>query len=88
MSERGIYMDDLAEMLKPRAGEKYRPSNGSEGDIFYKAHCAGCTHDTRDNPCRIWTFALALDRNHADYPKELQYGADGQPTCTSFEAAK
>ena len=34
-----IYTDTLARLLVKRAGEKYRPSNGTEGECFFAAWC-------------------------------------------------
>lgn len=33
---RGIFPASFAEMLKARAGEKYQPSNGTEGDFHVR----------------------------------------------------
>ena len=40
-----IYPETLAEMTKARAGEKYRPSNGTEGDCFFAGWCCKCQRD-------------------------------------------
>jgi len=40
-----IYPETLAEMTKARAGEKYRPSNGTEGDCYFAAWCCKCQRD-------------------------------------------
>lgn len=83
--DRGIFTDGLAELCKPRAGKPYRPSNGEEGSYFERAYCSHCKHETKQNPCSIWTVAHFADVDDDDYPKELQYGTDGQPTCTAFD---
>lgn len=87
MADRPIFPDGLAERLKARAGEPYRPSNGTEGDIFQARWCAGCRHrQTRDgNGCLIELSAWAYDLGEEGYPSEWQYGANGQPRCTAFE---
>ena len=93
MSDRGIYPDDLAERLQARAGKKYRPSNGTEGNIFQHNWCQDCKHDAafradpdRGEGCVIIAKALTFDIEDAEYPNEWQYGDDGQPRCTAFEA--
>lgn len=78
----GIYPNDYAAMLMKRAGEKWRPSNGTEGNLFIAAHCMKCMEDG-DN-CEILGLTFAHDVEDAEYPAEWQYGKDGQPTCTAF----
>lgn len=86
-----MYPQDLAERLKERAGQKFRPSNGFEGDIFYDNWCAGCTREAayRADPdhalgCLILGATFAYDIGDEKYPAEWQYGVDGQPKCTAF----
>ena len=83
MRDRGIYPDDFAEMNKARIGEKYRPSNGTEGEIFESAYCDGCSKS--DGGCLIRFNVMMLNVDNDGYPAEWQYGTDGQPTCTAFE---
>lgn len=83
-------MDKHAVLNKPRAGQKYRPANGMEGEIFQCAYCNDCVKDaefreTDEGGCDIWLLALFNDTDDPVYPTELQYGLDGQPTCTAFE---
>lgn len=85
-----IYPDGLAERFKEHAGEKYRPSNGTEGCFFQEAFCDHCKHDKsiRDGTgdgCRILAATMAYDVEDEKYPVEWQYGNDGQPKCTAFE---
>ncbi len=66
-----------------QAGEhtrNYRPSNGTEGDIFMSAFCGRCQ---LVGPCEIRLLATALDVDSPDYPVEWTYER-GQPTCTAF----
>ena len=91
-----IYPDDFAEELIKRAGEKWRPSNGTEGDLFIESHCGVCAFgefirqgmnfdDAEENErCEIVgkTFLCAVDDE--EYPVEWQYGKDGHPTCIAF----
>lgn len=93
---RAIYPDDFAEMLKHRAGEKYQPSNGTEGEFFFSAWCRHCQRDKAmrdgvdydecdDNEiCLIPAATMAFNVEDEEYPKEWQYGKDGQPCCTAF----
>jgi hypothetical protein len=77
-----MYTDDFAEILKKRAGEKWRPSNGTEGDIFMDAYCGYCR---REIGCEILAASLVCEVDHPNYPSEWQIGTDGQPTCTVFD---
>jgi len=63
----------------------YRPSNSSEGDIFYNAWCMNCRHEDHDrHPCEIFSATLVLDAGHPNYPKEWVEDENG-PRCTKFE---
>lgn len=93
MSNRAIYPDDLAERMKDQAGRKYRPSNGTEGDLFQAAWCVHCRRDAafRQDPeaaaegCTILVHTYAYAVDHPRYPGEWQWGEDGQPRCTAFQ---
>ena len=90
MTERGIYDDEFAALMKKRTGQKYQPSNGTEGDAFMSHFCDRCKKDaeyreTGENSCVIVAKAFAYDKDDPGYPVEWQYGDDGQPTCTAFE---
>lgn len=94
-----IYTDSHAALLVERAGQKYRPSNGSEGEAFFESWCSECQRDKAmregapledcdDNErCDIIgdTFAYSVDDPR--YPDAWQYGPDGQPRCTAFVEA-
>ena len=79
-----IYTDDHANLLKERAGKKWRPSNGTEGYLFMDAFCKNCTKD-KDNNCQIIWLSMRFNTNDDEYPIQWQYSEDGQPTCTEFE---
>ncbi len=99
MPDRRIYPDDCAERLKARAGQPYRPSNGTEGEIFEAAWCDGCRRDAtfrgwwerngaadeQPEGCAILCNAHAFDIGQDGYPAEWVYGTDGQPACRAFE---
>lgn len=67
------------------AGEPYRPSNGTEGEMFCEQHCYSCRYDQdEDDPCDILTRSFAFSLEDADYPMEWVYDREGRPTCTAF----
>ncbi len=82
----GIHPAGLAEMNIHRAGQKYRPSNGTEGDCFFSHWCWKCARDNpeEDERCEIIGMTFAHDVDEPEYPIEWQYGKDGQPCCTAF----
>ncbi len=65
-------------------GDKYRPSNGTEGDIFHAKWCAPCSRNNPDKDvfCPIIGAAMAYDIDDPEYPDAWQYGKDGKPMCT------
>lgn len=99
MSDRGIYPADFAAMCVKLAGQKYQPSNGTEGDCFFASWCCQCTRDKTmsegksfddcgdDEICLIIGDTMAYSPSDPEYPSEWQYGKDGQPCCTAFVPA-
>jgi len=92
MADRRIYTDeDAARFFKARAGKPYRPSNGTEGEIFQATWCAQCEanrafredHERADG-CPIIANTMALSIDDPDYPAAWHYGPDGQPKCAAF----
>ena len=81
-----LYMPEFADKLKHRAGMKWRPSNGTEGDIFMESWCAKCKRDINFD-CEIIAKTMVFSFDDERYPKEWQYGEDGQPKCTAYESA-
>jgi len=91
-----IYPVEWAALTKERAGQKYRPSNGTEGEIFMGAWCCKCARDKAmlegepfdecddDELCPIIANTFAFNVDDPEYPKEWTYGADGQPCCTAY----
>lgn len=62
--------------------ELYRPSNGTEGDVFQGRFCERCTKaETCDIPAR----SMAFDVTDAEYPREWVRDKAGNGTCTAFE---
>lgn len=96
MNMQAIYPDDFAKMLLERVGQKYQPSNGTEGECFRAAWCEQCARDKAMNGekdfdscdeselCSIVINTMAWDVDDEEYPREWQYGKDGQPCCTAF----
>lgn len=69
---------------------KYRPSNGTEGDGFYKNWCFHCTRDAafRADPdsgdgCPIAASTYVFDIDDPLYPTEWIEDDNG-PRCTAF----
>ena len=93
---KAIYPPEWAALNVESAGEKYQPSNGSEGDMFFNAWCCQCQRDKAmregcdidecdDNErCDIIARTMAFRTDDDEYPPEWQYGKDGQPCCTAF----
>jgi len=73
------------------AGGSFRPSNGTEGDIFEAAFCSKCAHDwkgrqSQTGGCQILGRALIFDVQDEEYPtKEWVFDKDGWPICTEFK---
>lgn len=68
--------------------EPYRPSNGTEGEMFYERWCANCERE-RGKKCRILTLTFALDIDDPHYPKQWVCDTDvpyleSNPRCTAF----
>jgi hypothetical protein len=70
----------------------YRPSNGTEGEIFMSAWCAKCVRDRarrEGDPfegCDIITMTMAFDIDHPSYPEAWVQDDDGTPSCLEFTA--
>lgn len=66
--------------------EPYRPSNGTEGDIFMAKFCFnGCKHHTVQNPCMIMGRSLGYSIGDPEYPKEwVQDGYGDNERCTAY----
>ena len=94
-----IFPERLAAAYVKHAGEKYRPSNGTEGECFFASWCFKCQRDKAmregvdidecdDNErCDIIANTMCFDVEDEEYPKEWQIGKDGQPCCTAFVPA-
>jgi hypothetical protein len=78
--------------LKSVAGQPYRPSNGTEGEIFQESWCYRCKRDQafQEDPdnndgCPILGDTMMYDVKDPKYPKEWVRDAEGHPKCTAFE---
>jgi hypothetical protein len=85
-----MYTEMMAEAMKARAGEKYQPSNGTEGHLFMCEYCECCArdhfdHETGEGGCEILSLTMLFNKDDKEYPSEWIIGSDGQPTCTAFE---
>lgn len=67
--------------------KKYRPANGSEGEIFHNHFCNRCQKDRYESrPCSILNRTLMLDVTDKKYPKQwVTDNNGGNPRCTSFK---
>jgi hypothetical protein len=79
-----LFTDDHAKMYEEDAGKPYRPSNGTEGDDFFREECRECINRSYywgDNICETESLSFWFSDDDPLYPIELQYGPDGQPCC-------
>ncbi len=76
--------------------EPYRPSNGTEGEIFKARFCDRCvksSRDPEDEPCPIEAATFFFDIGEEGYPPEWvcePYTGDIEryllsPRCTAFQ---
>lgn len=68
----------------------YRPSNGTEGEMFYSAFCAHCTKErehrtTGEGGCDIYLRTMAFGLGDAEYLTEWVLDIDGTGKCTAWE---
>ena len=72
------------------AGKPYRPSNGTEGEMFMDSFCYQCVHDdefqrTGENGCETLAKTLVLNIDDEEYPKEWVRDDKGYPICAKFK---
>ena len=65
----------------------YRPSNGTEGDVFMQQYCYRCAKDNPDNEvyCHILGATMAFDLSDEGYPKDTWVYFNDDPTCLAFK---
>lgn len=83
---------------KPDGTYPYRPSNGTEGEMFMERFCYRCKRDAEfqktghgEEGCTIVLKTLFLDVDEIGYPPEwISDDAVGliNPRCTAFEPTK
>lgn len=83
--QRDLFVAEHAARTAERAGQKYRPSNGTEGGLFMERYCHQCRRDSEERPCEILTRAVWADIDDPEYPAEWQYSDSRQPMCTALE---
>lgn len=76
--------------------EPYRPSNGTEGEIFMSNWCERCKKDAahRRDPdagkgCRIIVYMMGFHIGDKEYPRQIVQTAgvpweERNPRCTAF----
>lgn len=74
------------------AGQKFQPSNGTEGMAFTEAFCERCVRDWKyqqtgngDDGCQILMRTMLHRLADPEYPAEWVYSDEGWPVCTAFE---
>lgn len=84
---------DLAKLYAEQAGQRYEPSNGTEGEIFMSEWCRHCARDramregVELDECDDEEVCQIIAASFAGEAKEWVYGKDGQPMCTAFVPA-
>ena len=93
MTNRDLFLaEDAEKFFASKTREPYRPSNGTEGEMFMERWCADCARDHahREDPdaangCEIIVMAMCHNITDPDYPKAWVWNEKGQPICTEFE---
>lgn len=63
--------------------DKYRPSNGTEGEMFMQRWCGRCA---AFDDCPIWIDTMTYDTDDPEYPAEWIYQGKN-PVCTAYQVA-
>lgn len=73
------------------AGQKFQPSNGTEGMIFTDTFCENCIHEKYmhtaidgDKQCDIFNRAFLHSKEDKEYPPEWCYNSEGWPICSNW----
>lgn len=72
--------------------EKYRPSNGTEGECFMAQWCARCERDRarredfEADGCPIVVNTMAYGIDDPEYPQEWRRDGPQGPRCVAFAA--
>ncbi len=77
---------------------KFRPSNGTEGELFITGWCGNCARDkscseginiddcAEEELCEIIGKTMRFSLDDPEYPEEWQFKG-GFPVCTAFISA-
>jgi len=66
-------------------GKPYRPSNGTEGMLFFESWCERCKNESDEAPCPIIAKTMIYETTDPEYPQEWIVGEDGWGKCTAFD---
>lgn len=64
-------------------GERYRPSNGTEGADFICEFCCRCQRDVNED-CEILAATFRMEVDDPLYPPEWCFDDQDSPVCTAF----
>lgn len=88
--KRAVYAGDWSKS----AGRPYRPSNGTEGEIFESMWCDHCERDrafredmTKADGCPILADVQIMEVGDPEYPKQWRRDENGVPECSGFVEA-
>lgn len=78
----------IAELQGMQLPVPWKPSTQAEADIFQAKYCANCAKRPRTFgvACEIWRAAEMYSVGESKYPAEWQYGENGKPVCTWYQA--
>lgn len=75
---------------KELAGKPFRPSSGTEGDVFQSLYCNRCAKDWISAPgsvanyCGLVADSMRFEVDDPQYPAAWVHNADGSPCCMEF----
>ncbi|MEN9628610.1 MAG: hypothetical protein RJA10_1837 [Pseudomonadota bacterium] len=85
-----MYTPEMAADMALAAGAEWKPSNGTEGEIFWSEWCSRCERDRVMNGS-VWEidagdddYCPILNASFRGEAAEWVIGTDGQPTCKGF----
>lgn len=69
--------------------DRYRPANGTEGEMFMSKWCACCERNRAyledgEEPCDIILRSVAYDADNPEYPEELVGTFLSDARCLAF----
>jgi len=66
----------------------YRPSNGTEGEMFQEKNCLKCVYWGIGLGCPIYLQTIMFAVDEDDYPNQWRYDKDDKPICNCFWGKK